>query len=71
MYCPTAYSVNFSAIYLDSAAGLSVTIALLGLVAFYTLAGELLEGNQPKAKFLGLGGICECYLKAVKRNARR
>ena len=60
LYCPTVYSYHFASLYLDAAALVSVTIALLGLVALYTLVGELLEGSQPKAKFFGVGGICEC-----------
>ncbi|KAK4058397.1 hypothetical protein OIO90_000555 [Microbotryomycetes sp. JL221] len=54
LYCPTGYSIYFSAVYLDSIDFVSISIALYGLITFYALTKELLNGKRPLAKFLAI-----------------
>ncbi|ORY79345.1 organic solute transporter Ostalpha-domain-containing protein [Leucosporidium creatinivorum] len=57
LYCPTGYSVYFSAVYLDSLDFVSISVALYGLIVFYALVKDRLKGQSPLAKFLGIKGI--------------
>lgn len=55
--CPTAYSIYFAEVYLDSIDFVSISVALYGLIVFYALVKERLAGKQPLAKFLSIKGI--------------
>ncbi|GAA5821243.1 hypothetical protein JCM11251_004529 [Rhodosporidiobolus azoricus] len=52
--CPTAYSVYFAEVYLDSIDFVSITVALYGLIALYDLTKEQLAGRKPLSKFLAI-----------------
>ncbi|KAK4051854.1 hypothetical protein OIV83_002559 [Microbotryomycetes sp. JL201] len=66
LYCPTQYSIYFSAVYLDAIDFVSIRqvqklasmiVALYGLITFYALTKELLAGKRPLAKFLSIKAI--------------
>ncbi|GAA6002268.1 hypothetical protein JCM10207_003155 [Rhodosporidiobolus poonsookiae] len=50
--CPTAYSVYFAEVYLDSIDFVSISVALYGLICLYDLVKEQLAGKKPLSKFL-------------------
>ncbi|GAA5967214.1 hypothetical protein JCM11641_000479 [Rhodosporidiobolus odoratus] len=50
--CPTAYSVYYAEVYLDSVDFVSISVALYGLIVLYDLVKEQLAGRKPLAKFL-------------------
>ncbi|GAA5884504.1 hypothetical protein JCM6882_005280 [Rhodosporidiobolus microsporus] len=52
--CPTAYSIYFAEVYLDSIDFVSISVALYGLIALYDLTKEQLAGRKPLSKFLAI-----------------
>jgi len=53
--CESAsYNVHFAALYLDLIDFICISIALYGLILFYTLTKEELVGRRPLAKFLSI-----------------
>ncbi|CAD6571122.1 MAG: hypothetical protein CYPHOPRED_004307 [Cyphobasidiales sp. Tagirdzhanova-0007] len=50
--CPQIYSPHFAEVYLDALDFVSISVALYGLIVFYTLVKERLAGQKPLAKFL-------------------
>jgi hypothetical protein len=53
--CPNdSYSWRYASVYIDSAVFISISIALYGLLIFYGLVKEELEGRRPLAKFLSI-----------------
>ncbi|KAG0140602.1 hypothetical protein CROQUDRAFT_664978 [Cronartium quercuum f. sp. fusiforme G11] len=55
--CPNQYSIYFAEAYLEAFDFVVFTIALYGLVVFYTVTKEHLKGRSPLAKFLTIKGI--------------
>lgn len=54
--CPTAYSIYFAEVYLDSIDFVSISVALYGLIVFGALCRKNMQGQQPLAKFLSIKG---------------
>jgi len=53
--CESAgYSVHFANVYLEAVDFVSISIALYGLILFYTLTREELAGRRPLSKFLAI-----------------
>jgi len=52
-----SYSVHFAAVYLDAIDFVSISVALYGLIVFYALTREELQGKRPLAKFLAIKAI--------------
>ncbi|EGG12620.1 uncharacterized protein MELLADRAFT_41419 [Melampsora larici-populina 98AG31] len=55
--CPQQYSVFFAQAYLEAFDFVVFSIALYGLIVFYTVTKDHLKGRSPLAKFLTIKGI--------------
>jgi len=49
-----SYSIHFAKVYLDAIDFVSISIALYGLLLFYALTKDELQGRRPLAKFLSI-----------------
>ncbi|PPQ85983.1 hypothetical protein CVT25_001682 [Psilocybe cyanescens] len=48
------YSIHYAAVYIEAINFVSISVALYGLLMFYGLVHEELEGKRPLAKFLAI-----------------
>ncbi|GAA95943.1 uncharacterized protein L969DRAFT_92027 [Mixia osmundae IAM 14324] len=55
--CIGTYSVHFAAVYIDAIDFVSISIALEGLIIFYAITKDQLQGRGPLRKFLSLKAI--------------
>ncbi|PLW11765.1 hypothetical protein PCASD_21565 [Puccinia coronata f. sp. avenae] len=57
LLCATQYSVYFAQVYLEAIDFVVFSLALYGLMVFYTVTKTHLKGQSPLAKFLTIKGI--------------
>ena len=50
--CEGKLSTQYAAVYIEAVNFISISVALMGLIIFYTLTREELQGRRPLAKFL-------------------
>ncbi|KAF8574754.1 DUF300-domain-containing protein [Ramaria rubella] len=55
--CTQSYSPQFAQVYITAIDFISISVALYGLILFYSLTHSELEGRRPLAKFLCIKGI--------------
>lgn len=55
--CSNSYSPKYAQVYITAIDFISISVALYGLILFYSLTHHELEGKRPLAKFLCIKGI--------------